>query len=47
MLSTLSEKLFRKKIPMKYEAAVNFAFFGLLMALMLFVTFHDVLRLVQ
>ena len=32
---------------MKYEAAVNFAFFGLLMALMLFVTFHDVLRLVQ
>ena len=47
VLSTLSEKLFRKKIPMKYEAAVNFAFFGLLMALMLFVTFHDVLRLVQ
>ena len=47
VLSTLSEKLFRKKIPMKYEAIINLVFFALLMALMLFVTFNDVARLFQ
>ena len=47
VLSTLSEKLFKKKIPMKYEAIINLVFFALLMALMLFVTFNDVARLFQ
>lgn len=47
LLSTMSEKLFRKKIPLKYEAAINMVFFGLLMALMLFVTFNDVMRIIQ
>ena len=46
-LSTLSEKLFKKKIPMKYEAIINLVFFALLMALILFVTFNDVARLFQ
>ena len=47
VLSTLSEKLFKKNIPMKYEAIINLVFFALLMALMLFVTFNDVARLFQ
>ena len=46
MVSTVSEKLFRKKIPMKYEAAINMVFLFLLMGLMLFVTFNDVMKLV-
>lgn len=46
VVSTVSEKLFRKKIPMKYEAAINMVFLALLMGLMLFVTFNDVMRLV-
>jgi len=32
---------------MKYEGMINMVFFGLLMALMLFVTFNDVMRLFQ
>ena len=47
VVSTVSEKLFRKKIPMKYEAAINMVFLALLMGLMLFVTFNDVMRLVK
>ncbi len=47
VISTMSEKLFKKKIPMKYEAVINMVFFALLMALMLFVTFNDVRRLFQ
>ena len=47
MVSTASEKLFGKKIPMKYEAAINMVFLALLMALMLFVTFNDVMRLIR
>ena len=46
VVSTVSEKLFRKKIPMKYEAAINMVFLFLLMGLMLFVTFNDVMKLV-
>ena len=46
IISTISEKIFHKKIPMKYEAGINFAFFALLMALMLFVTFNDVMKLI-
>lgn len=46
VVSTVSEKLFKRKIPMKYEAAVNMVFLALLMGLMLFVTFNDVMRLV-
>ena len=45
VVSTVSEKLFRKKIPMKYEAAINMVFLFLLMGLMLFVTFNDVMKL--
>lgn len=46
VVSTVSEKLFKKRIPMKYEAAINMVFLALLMGLMLFVTFNDVMRLV-
>ena len=45
VISTVSLKVFRKKIPMKYEAGINFACFALLMVLILVVTFHDVARL--
>lgn len=38
-------KLFRKKIPEKYEMAVNTAGFVALMGFMLLVTFHDVFKL--
>ncbi|MBD5170327.1 MAG: peptidase M50 [Oscillibacter sp.] len=46
IVSTIAEKLFRKKIPMKYEAAINMVFLILLMSLMLFVTFNDVMKLI-
>ena len=46
LISTFSAKIFRKEIPTKYEAVINVVFFGLLMALMLFVTFNDVMKLV-
>ena len=47
VVSTVSEKVFRKKIPMKYEAAINMVFLALLMGLMLFVTFNDVMKLIR
>lgn len=47
VLDAVSRKLFKKQIPMKYEAVINMVFFALLMALMLFVTFNDVRRLFQ
>ena len=47
VVATVSEKLFRRKVPMKYEAAINMVFFALLMGLMLFVTFNDVMKLVS
>lgn len=46
IVSTVSERLFKKSIPMKYEAAINMVFLALLMGLMLFVTFNDVMKLV-
>lgn len=46
LLSTLVLKVSGKEIPMKYEAVINFVFFGLLMLLMLFVTFNDVMKLI-
>lgn len=39
--------LFRKKVPEKYQAAVNMAGFAVLMGFMLLVTVHDVFRLFQ
>ena len=39
------EGIIRKKLPVKYEAAINIAGFALLIALMLFVTYQDVTRL--
>lgn len=45
IVSTVAEKAFRKKIPMKYEAVINMVFLALLMGLMLFVTFNDVMKL--
>ncbi len=47
VVSTIGEKAFHKKIPMKYEAAVNMVFLALLMGLMLFVTFNDVMKLIH
>ena len=47
IVSTAAEKAFRKKIPMKYEAAINMVFLALLMGLMLFVTFNDVMKLIH
>ena len=37
--------LFKKKIPQKFETAINAAGFVALMGLMLFVTFNDVIKL--
>lgn len=45
IISTISLKVFKKKIPEKYEATINMVFFMLLMALMLFVTFNDIRKL--
>lgn len=45
VVSAIVRKLFRKEIPLKYEAIINIVFFALLMALMLFVTFNDVVKL--
>ncbi len=45
VISAISEKLLNKKIPIKYEAVINMIFLALLMALMLFVTFNDIMRL--
>ena len=39
--------LIKKKLPQKFEAVINTAGFVLLMALMLFVTLHDVVKLVK
>ena len=47
VISVVTEKLFHKKIPMKYEAIISMVFFALLMALMLVVAFNDVLKMVK
>ena len=44
-ISTIVRKVFKKEIPMKYESAINIVFFILLMGMMLFVTFNDVMKL--
>jgi regulator of sigma E protease len=45
VLDAIGMLLFKKKIPEKYQAAVNTAGFVLLMGFMLFVTFQDVFKL--
>ena len=45
IIDEIAMKLFRKKIPEKYETAVNTAGFVALMGFMLLVTFHDVFKL--
>lgn len=47
VLDEITLLLFKKRIPEKYEAAINLAFFVALMAFMLVVTFHDVFRLLK
>ena len=46
VVDAVSMLLLRKKVPARYMAAVNTAGFVVLMGFMLFVTFHDVFRLV-
>ena len=45
IIDEIAMKLFRKKIPEKYEMAVNTAGFVALMGFMLVVTFNDVFKL--
>ena len=45
IIDVIALKLFRKKIPEKYETAVNAVGFVVLMGFMVIVTFHDVFRL--
>ena len=45
LIDTATMALFRRKVPSKYEAAVNMAGFVLLMGFMLVVTFHDIWKL--
>ncbi len=44
ILMLLIEKIIRRKIPEKVEAYINLAGFALLMALMVFITFSDILK---
>ena len=46
VISTLVEKIFGKKIPVKYESTINLVFLMLLLGLMVVVAFNDVRRLV-
>lgn len=45
LVNCIAVLLFKKEIPSKYLNAINVAGFVLLMALMLFVTFHDLVKL--
>ena len=45
VIDTVCFLLFRKKVPEKYQAAVNGVCFAMLMAFMLLVTFNDVFKL--
>ena len=47
LLDTLAAKLFRRRIPMKYENAISSVFLVALMAFMLFVTAHDIFKLIR
>ena len=46
VLFLIIEKIRRKRVPVKVEAMVNGIGFALLMLLMIFVTFNDILRLI-
>lgn len=47
VVNTLSQHLLHRQIPAKYENYIHAAGFALLMVLMLFVTFNDVVKLFQ
>lgn len=47
LIDEISLLLFKRKVPERYQTAVNTAGFVLLMGFMLLVTFHDVFKLVQ
>lgn len=44
-VATVIEKLFGKKVPKKYETVISSVFMVLMLGLMLFVTFNDVVKL--
>ena len=46
LVDAVAMLLFKRRVPEKYQAAVNTIGFVVLMGFMLFVTFHDVFRLV-
>ena len=45
LVNGIAVLLFKKEIPSKYLNVINGIGFALLMALMLFVTFHDIIKL--
>ena len=45
VIDGIAAKVFRRKIPERYETAVNTAGFVVLMGFMLLVTFNDVFKL--
>ncbi len=45
LVNGIAVALFKKEIPSKYLNVINGIGFALLMALMLFVTFHDIIKL--
>lgn len=47
LVDAVSMTLFKRKVPEKYQAAVNTAGFALLMGFMLLVTFQDVFKLIR
>ena len=47
VINAATMALVRKKVPSRYEAAINMGGFVLLMGFMLLVTFHDVFKLFQ
>ena len=47
LVDAVSMALFKRKVPEKYQAAVNTAGFALLMGFMLLVTFQDVFKLIR
>ncbi len=47
LVDAVSMALFKRKVPEKYQAAINTAGFVLLMGFMLLVTFQDVFKLVK
>ena len=47
LVDAVSMALFKRKVPEKYQAAINTAGFALLMGFILLVTFQDVFKLVK